>query len=123
MMQFAPIETGDDLMNDLGGGFTSRVVRRHDNKIAVSGCGFGHKRALPLIPVPPAPEDEEDAARAGLDGHAHRRFLADFYAGDFPGSDAAGARFQPDPHSGEARTSGMAASLAGLDRALTEQIQ
>jgi amylosucrase len=54
----------------------------------------------------------------GLDGHAHRRFLADFYAGEFPGSFAAGARFQPDPVSGEARTSGTAASLAGLDHAL-----
>jgi amylosucrase len=61
---------------------------------------------------------EEDAARAGLDGHAHRRFLAGFYAGEFPGSFAAGARFQPDPRSGEARTSGTAASLAGLDHAV-----
>ena len=58
---------------------------------------------------------EHDAERAGLEGHAHRRFLADFYAGEFPGSFARGARFQPDPHSGEARTSGTAASLAGLD--------
>jgi amylosucrase len=61
---------------------------------------------------------EEDAARAGLDGHAHRRFLAGFYAGEFPGSFAAGARFQPDPRSGEARTSGTASSLAGLDHAV-----
>src|SRR3954465_3189057 len=29
---------------------------------------------------------EEDAAAVGEDGYAHRRFLADFYAGDFPGS-------------------------------------
>ena len=60
----------------------------------------------------------EDAASVGEDAQAHRRFLSDFYAGDFPGSFARGARFQQDEHSGEARTSGMAASLAGLDAAL-----
>jgi amylosucrase len=61
---------------------------------------------------------EEDAARAGEDAHLHRRFLSDFYAGDFPGSFARGARFQPEPSTGEARTSGSAASLAGLEAAL-----
>src|SRR3954470_8071323 len=61
---------------------------------------------------------EEDAAAGGEDGYLHRRFLADFYAGDFPGSFARGARFQPDPRTGEARTSGTAASLAGLEEAL-----
>src|SRR3954447_17287712 len=61
---------------------------------------------------------EEDAAAAGEDGYLHRRFLADFYAGDFAGSFARGARFQPDPRTGEARTSGMAASLAGVESAL-----
>ncbi len=60
---------------------------------------------------------DEDAARAGEDAHLHRRFLADFYAGEFPGTFARGARFQPDPRSGEARTSGSAASLAGLETA------
>ncbi len=59
---------------------------------------------------------EEDAGAAGLDAHLHRRFLADFYAGDFPGSTARGARFQPE-RSGEARTSGTTASLAGLEAA------
>jgi amylosucrase len=58
---------------------------------------------------------EEDAAAVGEDGHLHRRFLADFYAGDYPGSFAHGARFQPDAHSGEARTSGTTAALAGLE--------
>jgi amylosucrase len=61
---------------------------------------------------------DEDAGRVGEDAHLHRRFLADFYAGDFPGSFARGARFQPDPQTGEARTSGTAASLAGLEAAL-----
>jgi amylosucrase len=61
---------------------------------------------------------EEDAARAGEDAHLHRRFLSDFYAGDFPGTFARGARFQGNPFTGEARTSGSAASLAGLEAAL-----
>jgi amylosucrase len=63
---------------------------------------------------------EEDAAAVGESGHLHRRFLADFYAGDFAGSFARGERFQPDPGSGEARISGTAASLAGLELALEQ---
>jgi len=42
---------------------------------------------------------EEDAARAGEDAHLHRKFLSDFYAGEFPWTFARGARFQPDAHS------------------------
>jgi amylosucrase len=61
---------------------------------------------------------EEDAGAVGEDGFLHRRFLADFYAGDFPGSFARGARFQADPRTGDVRTSGAAASLAGLEAAL-----
>jgi amylosucrase len=61
---------------------------------------------------------DEDAGAVGEDAHLHRRFLADFYAGDFPASFARGARFQPEPQTGEARTSGTAASLAGLEAAL-----
>ena len=60
------------------------------------------------------------AAAVGQDGHATRLFCAAFYAGDVAGSYAEGYRFQPDPHSGEARTSGTAAALAGLQRALVE---
>jgi amylosucrase len=61
---------------------------------------------------------EEDAGAVGEDAHLHRRFLARFYAGDFPGSFARGDVFQQDPRTGEARTSGTAASLAGLEAAL-----
>src|SRR3954469_22150555 len=63
---------------------------------------------------------DEDAAAVGEDGFTHRRFLADFYAGDFPGSFARGARFQVNPATGDARTSGTAASLAGLEAALEQ---
>ena len=58
---------------------------------------------------------EEDAAAVGETGFEHRRFLVDFYAGDFPGSFARGARFQENEATGDARTSGTAASLAGLE--------
>jgi amylosucrase len=62
---------------------------------------------------------DQDAGAVGEDAHLHRRFLADFYAGDFPGSFARGARFQPEPN-GEARTSGTAAALTGLEAALED---
>jgi amylosucrase len=61
---------------------------------------------------------DADAAVVGADGFAHRRFLADFYAGRFPGSFSRGALFQDNPATGDARTSGMAASLCGIEAAL-----
>ena len=61
---------------------------------------------------------DADAASAGLDGFAHRRFLNDFYAGRFPGSFARGAPFQQNPATGDARISGSAASLCGIESAL-----
>ncbi len=57
---------------------------------------------------------DEDAAAVGLDGHAHRRFLSDFYSGDFPGSWARGLVFQENHTTGDRRISGSMASLAGL---------
>lgn len=62
--------------------------------------------------------DDSDAGSLGLNGHAHRMFLADYFTGTFPGSDARGVDFQIDPASGERRTSGSAASLAGIEVAL-----
>jgi amylosucrase len=58
--------------------------------------------------------DDADAAAVGLNGHDHRRFLADWYAGDFPGSWADGLVFQHNPDTGDKRISGTAASLVGL---------
>ena len=43
---------------------------------------------------------DEDAASVGLGGRAHRAFLNEFYAGEFPLSFARGQRFQHDPRSG-----------------------
>lgn len=62
--------------------------------------------------------DDSDAAAVGLNGHAHRMFLADYFTGKFPGSDARGMDFQVDQASGERRTSGSSASLAGIESAL-----
>jgi len=61
---------------------------------------------------------DADAASVGLSGEAHRRFLSDFYAGEFPGSFARGLVFQHNPRTGDRRISGSGASLAGLEVAL-----
>lgn len=61
---------------------------------------------------------DEDAVGLGLDPDGHRRFLNDFYSGEFPGSFAAGSRFQVNPSTGDARISGTLATLAGLERAI-----
>lgn len=61
---------------------------------------------------------DEDAAEVGWTGFTHRRFLADFYAGRFPGSFGRGADFQANPDTGDVRTSGSAASLCGVEAAL-----
>ncbi|MGI8747138.1 MAG: alpha-amylase family glycosyl hydrolase, partial [Deinococcus sp.] len=61
---------------------------------------------------------DEDAARVGLSGPAHRHFLSDFYSGEFPGSFVRGLVFQHNPRTGDRRISGSGASLAGLEAAL-----
>lgn len=62
--------------------------------------------------------DDSDAHRAGLNGHDHRMFLADYYTGKFYGSEARGVDFQVEEHSGERRTSGSTASLTGIEGAV-----
>jgi len=57
---------------------------------------------------------DADAAAVGWNGYDHRRFLAAFYAGRHPGSFARGALFQENEATGDARTSGMAATLCGI---------
>jgi amylosucrase len=59
--------------------------------------------------------DDEDARAVGLDGHAHRAFLSDFYAGEHAGSWARGLVFQHNEATGDRRISGTLASLAGLE--------
>lgn len=59
--------------------------------------------------------DDGDAAASGVSGFGHRKFLSDFYAGEFPGSWARGLVFQENPATGDRRISGSLASLAGLE--------
>src|SRR5688572_20462296 len=61
-----------------------------------------------------------DAAAVGSDGFGHRHFLNDFFSGRFPGSFARGALFQENEATGDARISGTAASLCGLEAALED---
>ena len=62
---------------------------------------------------------DEDAASVGLNGYEHRRFLADYYAGLYPMSDARGLVFQENLATGDRRISGTAASLIGIESALS----
>ena len=61
----------------------------------------------------------EDAAAVGWDWWNHRNFLNAFFAGRYPGSFARGALFQENPETGDARISGSAASLCGIESATT----
>jgi amylosucrase len=61
---------------------------------------------------------DEDAAAVGLDGFLHRKFLSDFYSGEFSGTHAKGGVFQFNPVTQDRRISGSAASLAGVENAL-----
>ncbi|MBI5303469.1 MAG: alpha-glucosidase C-terminal domain-containing protein [Chloroflexi bacterium] len=64
---------------------------------------------------------DHDAARLGIQGYDHRRFLNSFYTGRFPGSFARGLAFQENAKTGDCRISGACASLAGLEKALKEE--
>jgi amylosucrase len=62
----------------------------------------------------------EDAAAVGWDWFNHRNFLNTFFSGRYFGSFARGALFQENPATGDARISGSAASLCGIDQALAD---
>jgi amylosucrase len=62
--------------------------------------------------------DDDDAASVGINGFEHRRFLNEFYTGQFEGSFARGVPFQHNAETGDMRISGTMASLAGLEKAI-----
>ncbi len=64
---------------------------------------------------------DEDAAQLGINGYDHRQFLNAFYTERFEGTFARGLPFQENPKTGDCRISGTCASLAGLEKALTEE--
>jgi amylosucrase len=64
---------------------------------------------------------DDDARAVGADGFGHRKFLSDYYSGEFPGTHAIGVVFQENKKTGDRRISGSAASLAGLEKALCQK--
>ena len=62
--------------------------------------------------------DDADIRACGYDPAAHRRFLVDYFTGNFAGSPARGMPFARNEKTGDARISGSLASLVGLESAL-----
>ena len=63
---------------------------------------------------------DADIIVAGYEPQSHRRFLVDYYTGNFSDSNARGLAFGKNEKTGDARISGALASLAGLDHALDD---
>ncbi len=61
---------------------------------------------------------DSDIIDAGYDPALHRRFLVDYYTGNYGMSNAKGFAFGVNTKTGDARISGSLASLAGLETAL-----
>jgi amylosucrase len=61
---------------------------------------------------------DADASSVGWNAFEHRRFLNEWYSGRFDGSFARGAKFQENHDTGDARISGTAASLCGIEEAI-----
>ncbi|QEP44737.1 alpha-amylase [Ectothiorhodospiraceae bacterium BW-2] len=62
--------------------------------------------------------DDHDIRIVGYEPLAHRRFLVDYFTGEYPGSTAKGLPFGCNDKTGDARISGTLASLVGLHYAL-----
>ncbi len=62
--------------------------------------------------------DDVDIRAAGYDPLPHRRFLVDYFTGQYADSAARGSPFGVNPKTGDARISGSLASLVGLETAL-----
>lgn len=62
--------------------------------------------------------DDYMISNAGFNPYEHRRFLMDYYSGNYDGSPARGALFSMNEKTGDARISGSLASLCGLEYAL-----
>ena len=62
--------------------------------------------------------DDADIRAVGYEPFEHRKFLIDYYTGNFSDSDARGFPFGHNHKTGDARISGSLASLVGLETAL-----
>lgn len=67
--------------------------------------------------------DDADAAAIGINAFDHRKFLNDFYTGQFEGSFARGVPFQENLETGDMRIAGTLASLAGLELAIEQDCE
>ncbi|OIQ96679.1 amylosucrase [mine drainage metagenome] len=63
---------------------------------------------------------DADIVAAGYDPQLHRRFLVDYFTGNYEGSHAMGLAFGENGKTGDARISGSLAALASLESALNE---
>ena len=62
---------------------------------------------------------DENIIKAGFSPYDHRKFLKEYYSGQYSGSDATGLLFAYNPKTEDARISGTLASLCGLEKAIT----
>lgn len=65
--------------------------------------------------------DDADIIAVGYNPADHRKFLIDYYTGNFSDSDARGFPFGHNHKTGDARISGSLASLVGLETALASE--
>ena len=65
--------------------------------------------------------DDTDISAVGYNPVEHRKFLIDYYTGNFSDSDARGFPFGHNHKTGDARISGSLASLVGLETALQSE--
>ncbi len=61
---------------------------------------------------------DADIVQVGYEPGPHRRFLVEYYTGNYAGSWARGMPFASNEKTGDTRISGSLASLAGLESAL-----
>ena len=64
--------------------------------------------------------DDYMIEQAGFNPYHHRRYLKNYYSGNYPGSPSMGALFSSNPKTGDARISGSLASLCGLEKAIEQ---
>ncbi len=67
--------------------------------------------------------DDQDIVNAGYEPVAHRRFLIDYFTGNYNDSEARGLIFGRNTKTGDARISGSLASLVGLETAIERKDQ
>ena len=63
---------------------------------------------------------DETIQQAGFNAFEHRKFLKDYYSGNYNNSPAMGALFGINPKTQDARISGSLASLCGLEKAINK---